>query len=64
MLSQCQGKIKLTKKEIAQGITDDSCHNTGAWHCEDCSKMFCRHHINRDRHECDDSVKGCHSCLQ
>jgi hypothetical protein len=29
--------------------------------CEDCGKVFCHNHINRDKHFCDDSVKGVHS---
>jgi predicted nucleic acid binding AN1-type Zn finger protein len=57
----CQGKIKLDKKYI--GIMDDGCHNSATEFCEDCGKHFCHRHINRDKHECDDSVKGCHGTL-
>ncbi len=29
--------------------------------CEDCGKPVCFFHGGRDKHKCDDSVKGCHS---
>ena len=56
----CQGKIKLPKRLIAEGVKDD-CHAFASQYCEDCGKEFCHNHIDRDKHKCDDSVKGCHS---
>jgi hypothetical protein len=51
----CQGQRKSTYNDIT------SCANYGTFHCEDCGKVFCRWHIDRVKHKCDDSVKGCHS---
>lgn len=56
----CEGKIKLTNKDRANGIIDDSCHNYASQICEDCGKGLCHNHINRDKHKCDDSIKGVH----
>lgn len=60
---QCNGKIKLAKKYIKEGI-EDNCHAYASEFCEDCGKEFCHNHINRDKHKCDDSVKGCHGTLK
>jgi hypothetical protein len=60
MTETCYGKVKLTKKDRQEGM-EDSCHAYGSEHCEDCGKTYCHHHINRDKHKCDDSVKGTHS---
>lgn len=36
------------------------CKEKGFIICEDCGKWLCKKHCNRDKHDCDDSVKGCH----
>jgi len=41
-------------------MVDKGCHHFGLEYCEDCGKYYCHNHINRDKHNCDDSVKGCH----
>lgn len=58
--SYCAGKIHLSKRLLNDGVTDE-CLNLASQICEDCGKRFCHHHINRDKHKCDDSVKGAHS---
>lgn len=60
MTELCEGKILLTKKLLKEGVTNE-CHNHATMYCEDCGKLFCRYHIDRDKHKCDDSIKGCHS---
>ena len=58
----CQGRVKIPKKlQEELGRPDDSCFAYGNHICEDCGKLFCHSHINRNKHKCDDSVKGCHS---
>jgi hypothetical protein len=37
------------------------CNNPADSYCEDCGKNTCDKHASRDKHPCDDSVKGCHS---
>ena len=63
-MTLCEGKIKLTKKEISEGI-EDSCHRKGTNYCEDCGGMFCLRHSGRmhGTKKCPDSVRGCHSML-
>lgn len=58
-MNLCQGKIKLPKRLITQGV-EDSCHNIATYYCEDCGKEFCSKHSSRNKHNCDDSIKGCH----
>jgi hypothetical protein len=60
-LGLCQGEIYLPKR--LRGEVDNKCHNIATEICEDCGKAFCHRHINRDKHKCDDSVKGCHGML-
>lgn len=31
--------------------------------CEDCGKAVCNQHGSRDKHPCDDSVKGAHGMI-
>ena len=65
----CKGKVKiidtlyLNECKINGFPPDDTCHNYASQCCEDCGKWFCRKHIDRDKHKCDDSVKGCHSMI-
>ena len=37
------------------------CKNKSTSICEDCGKPVCNKHCDRDKHPCNDSVKGCHS---
>lgn len=55
----CEGKIKIPKYLLKQGV-EDNCHNIATEYCEDCGKHFCFRHISRDKHDYDDSIKGCH----
>jgi predicted nucleic acid binding AN1-type Zn finger protein len=48
----CEGKVKLSKKDIQKGITDDSCHMIAKYFCEHCGKSFCGKHIDREKHDC------------
>ena len=64
MAHQCEGMIKLSKKlakEVGLEKPEDRCHAWASYVCEDCDKHFCHNHIDRSKHKCDDSVKGCHS---
>ena len=63
MAELCNGNIKLPKWVIKKGVKD-SCAAFGSQICEDCGKLYCHNHINRDKHKCDDSVKGCHGTLK
>ena len=50
--------------KFCEGIkngTKYNCLNYASRFCEDCGKEFCHIHINRNNHECDDSIEGCHS---
>jgi len=51
-MADCCNGVKKNKER---------CASWGSYVCEDCGKGFCRHHISRDKHDCDDSVKGTHS---
>jgi len=50
-MSRCVG-INLRGKQCEKHSSDI---------CEDCGKPVCYFHGDRDKHNCDDSVEGCHS---
>jgi len=63
-------KVTEVKPEMLKGIWSgfcdaDNCCNEADIdrYCEDCGKKFCQIHADRDKHKCDDSIKGCHSML-
>ena len=49
MVNVCNGKIKIPKKLIKKGITDE-CHNIAYKICGVCRKYFCHNHIYK--HQC------------
>ena len=57
VFKHCQGKIHIPKRLLKEGITDE-CHNFAFKICKDCGKLLCHNHINKDKHKCDDLVKG------
>ena len=64
-MTLCNGKIKLSKKEVAEGI-EDGCHLQGIIYCEDCGGSFCSRHAGRmhGTMKCPDTVEGNHSMLK
>jgi hypothetical protein len=63
-LGCCSGKVKRSKKDKANRITEGVCHKLGKNVCEDCGKHYCQKHIDRDKHECGDLLTGCHGTIK
>ena len=36
------------------------CGAKATQYCEDCGRQLCDVHGDRDKHNCDDRIKGCH----
>lgn len=59
MVELCNGKIIISDRQRYLGVKDN-CHNHGTIFCEDCGKSYCKRHIDRGYHICEE-VPGGHS---
>jgi hypothetical protein len=49
----CNGKIKLPKRLVKEGV-EDGCHTIATKLCQNCGKHFCHNHIKK--HACYDDL--------